>query len=95
MKPDVWWATYFAQPVLPVKEISDQRLPPIISEHGDLRVGRLSTMAARHSILSDLGLETLRICHMTHLPMSCRIVEVWRIFRELQDWYRNIGTEMN
>jgi hypothetical protein len=82
----VWWATYFAQPVLPVHEFSDQRPPPTIDEP-NTRVGKISMMAARHNALSTLGLETLRICHMTHMPMSDRILEVWRIYRKLKDWY--------
>lgn len=75
-----WWATFYAEPVLPMAQNADQRPTDLRnSDNADLRL--LSLMALHHSRLSHYGLESLITNHLRRMPIEVRVKHV----RELGD----------
>lgn len=81
-----WWATFYAEPVLPMAQNADQRPTDLRnSDNTDLRL--LSLMALHHSRLSHYGLESLITNHLRRMPIEARVKHVRELGDLLFQWF--------
>lgn len=81
-----WWATFYAEPVLPMAQNADQRPTDLRnSDNTDLRL--LSLMALHHSRLSHYGLESLITNHLRRMPIEVRVKHVRELGDLLFQWF--------
>lgn len=73
--PGAWWATFYAEPVLPMAQNANQR-PIHLYKSGNTDLRLLSLMALYHSKLSHYGLQSLSTNHLTRMPIEIRIKHV-------------------
>ncbi|ODN73786.1 hypothetical protein L202_07315 [Cryptococcus amylolentus CBS 6039] len=90
-----WWATFYAQPVLPMINWGvDQRPPYVHSNHPNGNVRALSLMAAQHSQLSYYGFESLSINHLLKMPNDMRVKRVRELGMYLTQWQQNLPPDV-
>lgn len=73
--PGARWATFYAEPVLPMAQNANQR-PIHLYKSGNTDLRLLSLMALYHSKLSHYGLQSLSTNHLTRMPIEIRIKHV-------------------
>ncbi|OWZ73110.1 hypothetical protein AYX14_01363 [Cryptococcus neoformans] len=88
-----WWATFYAEPVLPMAQNADQRPTDLRnSDNTDLRL--LSLMALHHSRLSHYGLESLITNHLRRMPIEVRVKHVRELGDLLFQWRDDLPSEI-
>ncbi|WVW83554.1 hypothetical protein I302_105575 [Kwoniella bestiolae CBS 10118] len=100
---DVWgytlnisaiWATFYAQPTLPLLSISDQRPPFVYGSDLDEVERRLSLMGKHHFQLSCYGLKALEANHLVRLPIEMRVQRMREAAGNLLKWRENLPEEI-
>ncbi|WWC98824.1 hypothetical protein V866_005717 [Kwoniella sp. B9012] len=100
---DVWgytlnmsaiWATFYAQPALPLLSSSDQRPPYVYASEPDESERRLSLMGRYHFHLSRFGLKALEANHLVRLPITIRVQRMREAANNLLNWRENLPEEI-
>ncbi|KAK6906872.1 hypothetical protein I203_100859 [Kwoniella mangroviensis CBS 8507] len=100
---DVWgytlnmsaiWATFYAQPALPLLSSSHQRPPYVYASEPDENERRLSLMGRYHFHLSRFGLKALEANHLVRLPITTRVQRMREAANNLLNWRENLPAEI-
>nr|XP_018266862.1 uncharacterized protein I303_00842 [Kwoniella dejecticola CBS 10117]OBR89020.1 hypothetical protein I303_00842 [Kwoniella dejecticola CBS 10117] len=89
-----WWATFYAQPALPLLSSADQRTPFVHPQQAGRDEHLISLMASHHSKLSSFGLKSLETNHMVRAPIAIRVQRLREVFRRLLKWKEGLPAEI-
>ncbi|OCF58372.1 hypothetical protein L486_04405 [Kwoniella mangroviensis CBS 10435] len=88
------WATFYAQPALPLLSSSHQRPPYVYASEPDENERRLSLMGRYHFHLSRFGLKALEANHLVRLPITTRVQRMREAANNLLNWRENLPAEI-